>query len=91
MENNTFLLNKIPTNILLALKEKSNLGKNQLKMSHVLNCTYSYYLKIIQKLEERDFIIIQKFGRDKQVFLSKKGEELRGGIYKVLSLVGEEV
>ena len=74
MKSNFF--KEIPVKILLALKDKSNKGKNKSKLSKEINCTNSYYSKIINRFENIGLIITKKGGRETITNLTKKGEKV---------------
>ncbi|MBU4162483.1 hypothetical protein KJ859_02795 [Patescibacteria group bacterium] len=74
MKSNLF--KKIPIKILLALKDKSNKGKNKSKLSKKINCTNSKFSKIINSFEDIGLLISERGGGGIIIHLTKKGENV---------------
>ena len=74
MKSNLF--KEIPVKILLALKDKSNKGKNKSQIARQINCTNSHYAKIINRFEDIGLLISEKGGREIKTPLTKKGENV---------------
>ncbi len=74
MKSNLF--KEIPIKILLALKDKSNKGKNKSKIARKINCTNSHFAKVINNFEHVRLIISKKNGRGVITSLTKKGEKI---------------
>jgi len=72
MKSNLF--KEIPIKILLALKDKSNKGKNKSKIARKINCTNSHYAIIINRLENLGLLTSEKIGSGVINSLTKKGE-----------------
>ena len=72
MKSNLF--KEVPIKILLALKDKSNKGKNKSKIARKINCTNSHYAIIINRFENLGLLISKKRGRGVITPLTKKGE-----------------
>ena len=70
------LFKEIPLKVLLALKDKLNKGKNKSQIARKINCTQSYYSKIIDKFEKIGLLISRKGGRGTKTDLTKKGENV---------------
>ena len=74
MKSNLF--KEIPIKILLALKDKSNKGKNKSKIARKINCTNSYCSCIIDSFENIGLLRSEKNGRETRTHLTKKGEKI---------------
>ena len=71
MKSNLF--KETPIKILLALKDKSNKGKNKSKIARKINCTNSHYATIINRFENLGLLTSEKRGTGVINSLTKKG------------------
>jgi|GEM_PF-3720482 len=74
MKSNLF--KEIPIKILLALKDKSNKGKNKSKLSKKINCTNSNFSTIINSFENIGLLICKRGDGGIIIHLTKKGENV---------------
>ncbi len=70
------LFKEIPIKILLALKDKSNKGKNKSKIARKIHCTNSHCSIMMDSFENIGLLRTEKSGRETRSYLTKKGENL---------------
>ncbi len=74
MKSNLF--KEIPVKVLLALRDKSNKGKNKSKIARKIHCTNSHCSCIMDSFENIGLLRSEKNGRETRSYLTKKGENL---------------
>ncbi len=67
----------------------ASLSNNVTQVSRGANLTYSYTTDIINKLEEKGFIITEKVGRDRTIKLTEKGLLLKHFLEKIGEMLYE--